>query len=608
MRIPLMPWSQVIIVALGLLAPIADANAMADPALAYETVEPARIKLGETATLRVISLDGYLEDIRLPTVPGLTFELVERAQGLEFVNGQTSQAWYILIRVTPQILGVFSIPGVTPKSPAVALEVVTDDSPGAFTSHAQRPPQPSPSPSRPISNAPVPKGIRLEAGGAAFVQLTVPTRPVYVGENIPVDIELGLRPDVVTSLNGLPALKGSDFTLNNVSKQPLRRDQIIDGNPFLIMTWHSALTVVKPGNFPLSVEAPLSVRVDTRSAEDRAFGNLLGWPFSQIPSKGAPPKDLTIASPAAELKVLPLPSQGRPSDFRGAIGDFQISGETSATRVAAGDPLTLRLRISGVGNFDRVDSPMLDHLDNWKTYPPKSSFTPSDVAGNKGEKVFEQPLIAALAGEQSLPALQFSYFNPMTQHYERAKTQPIRVTVSAALADLSLSAPAEARHPNGSSASSFARGLRPDHPQPQSSVRELRPLYFQAPFLGAPATLTLILAGSWLALRSRPERAVSKAAQRALTQLSSAARSGDPAAFFEAARKALLQAFAERWRMSPDQITPTELKARLGRAGEDIERLFALADEAKYSDRDPGSADLQRWLALVRGQLADGPE
>jgi len=56
--------------------------------------------------------------------------------------------------------------------------------------------------------------------------------------------------------------------------------------------------------------------------------------------------------------------------------------------------------------------------------------------------------------------------------------------------------------------------------------------------------------------------------------------------------------------MPPDQITSTELKARLGAASEDIERLFALADEAQYSHQAPDGKDFQRWLGLVRGQLA----
>jgi len=69
---------QWVIAVLALLVPFADANAAGNPALAYETVEPARIRLGETATIRITSLDGYLEDFHLPSVPGLTFEMVGR--------------------------------------------------------------------------------------------------------------------------------------------------------------------------------------------------------------------------------------------------------------------------------------------------------------------------------------------------------------------------------------------------------------------------------------------------------------------------------------------------------------------------------------------------
>ena len=57
--------------------------------------------------------------------------------------------------------------------------------------------------------------------------------------------------------------------------------------------------------------------------------------------------------------------------------------------------------------------------------------------------------------------------------------------------------------------------------------------------------------------------------------------------------------------MPVDQITVAELKARLGTKGEDVERLFAIADEARYSDNQPGGTDFQRWLSLIRGQLAD---
>src|SRR6185312_15972879 len=335
-----------------------------------------------------------------------------------------------------------------------------------------------------------------------------------------------------------------------------------------------------------------TVTLDARSDVDRELSAMMGWPFAKSMSRSSAPKDMKIASPSSELKVLPLPTRGRPGDFSGAVGDFEVSSDVAPTRVAAGDPLTLHLRVSGVGNFDRVDSAMLDHLDHWKTYPPKSSFKASDAAQTHGEKVFEQPLIAELPGEQTIPALEFSYFNPRTQQYERAHTQPIKIMVAASLADSALGVPAALHGPK----SAFAQSLRPDHTRARASVGELRPLYFRPSFLTVPAALALILAASWIAVRPQPERATSKAARRALVQLEAAARSDDSSTFFALARATLLQTFAVRWGISPDRITSTELKARLGTAGDDVERLFALADEVQYAQQASDGRDFQRWL------------
>ncbi len=592
-------WTQWVVAFLGVLAPLATANAVAmadaiaDPALAYETLEPSRIRLGDSAIIRVTSLDGYLKTVALPTVPGVRFEILGRSQGLELVNGKSIPATYILIRVTPQFLGVFTIPGLTPKARTLGLEVVSGNEPNPYAFHSHKPAP------LPVAPAPIPKDLQLKAGGAAFVQLIIPTRAAYVGESVPVDIEVGIRPGIVTSLNGPPALTSSDFTLNDLSRRPIRREQVIEGSPFVILTWHTMLAAVKSGDFSLSVETPLSVRINSHSAEDMAFAAKLGWPFSQIIYNGIPPKDIKVPSPSSELRVLPLPTQGQPEDFTGAVGDFQVSSEITPAVVAAGDPQTFRLHISGTGNFDRVDSRLFEHLEHWKTYPPKSSFTPSDTAGYRGEKVFEQPLIAALPGEQSIPSLAFSYFNPNTRQYERARTQPIKVTIAAPLADTLPSALAATQ----SLDATRLPGLRRDHPHPRNEGRELRPLYFQAPFLMVPTALGLILAGSWLAVRPYPARTVSKAAARALAQLEVAARSADPSSFFEVARKLLLQTFAARWQMSPDRITSTELKARLGTESEDIERLFALADEVRYSGYEPRATDFQHWRALIHRHL-----
>ena len=592
-----MRWIKVIIAGLYLLATGEYARAQSLDELAYETVEPSRIKLGESAIIRVTSF-GRIKDIALPTIPGLVFEAIGRSQGFDFVNGATIAATFYTIRVTPQFTGMFSIPGLTPNSRSVGLEVIKGDEPNPYVWRSQ---QPAPAPVRIAS---LPKGVQLQAGGAAFIHVAIPPRPIYVGESVPVEIEVGLRPGIVTTLNGLPTLKGSDFTFNKLSKQPERREETIQGGAFVLLTWHSALTAIKAGDFALSAETPLTVRMSSLSAADRAVASRLAFPLLQSMYNGVAPRDTTIESAPIKLKVLPLPTEGQPANFSGAVGDFQVSSDVSPASVAAGEPLTLRLHISGAGNFDRVDSTMFDHLDHWKTYPAKSSFIPIDAVGNEGEKVFEQPLISAQPGEQSIPGLEFSYFNPNTRRYERAQTPAITVVVATFLANGSLTALTGAQALNGAAATAAAHGLRPDHARPQGSVSDLRPLYLRVPFLAIPTALALLLAGSWFAVRPNAARATSKVAERALAQLDAAARAGDSSSFFEAVEAALLQTFAARWQIPADQITVAHLKARLGTAGEDFERLFASADEAKYSDRRSGGTDFQHWISLIRGQLA----
>jgi len=48
----------------------------------------------------------------------------------------------------------------------------------------------------------------------------------------------------------------------------------------------------------------------------------------------------------------------------------------------------------------------------WKTYDPKATFNPTDPTGYRGEKIFEQPLIAAQPGTHTIRPLNFSYFDP----------------------------------------------------------------------------------------------------------------------------------------------------------------------------------------------------
>jgi hypothetical protein len=83
-----------------------------------------------------------------------------------------------------------------------------------------------------------------------------------------------------------------------------------------------------------------------------------------------------------------------------------------------------------------------------------------------------------------------------------------------------------------------------------------------------------------------------------------AARAGDGARFLALARRAVQELLAVRWQTAPELITAAEVESRLEHDadGQEIRRLFALADEAIYAGRAIPGADLARWTELVRRQ------
>jgi hypothetical protein len=577
------------------------APSMADEPLVYATIQPAQITLGESARFTITNIGEVMAPVSLPVVSGLQFEIIGRTHQIEIVNGTTLPSSSIVVRVTPQVAGIFTIPGITPKSQPLVLQVNAVPGQSAAQSGA-----PAPNPRPPILSGSIPKGVHMTEDGSAYLRLSVPKREIYVGESIPVEIELGARSGFVSSLNGLPRLAGDDFTLNDLSRQPERTERLIDGQPFVTLTWRSVLAVVKPGVYSLVAEAPLTVKIRTRPRKESLLDDRFGDPFWQNLFGATVQKDIKVASPPSELKVLALPSEGRPADFHGAIGTFNIESDISPVRTEVGDPLTLRMRVIGSGNFDRVESNMLERIDQWKTYPPKSTFTTSDPIRRKGEKTFEQPLIALKPGVQALPPLTFSYFDPNTQRYETARSAPLSVTITPSAADaLTTKPPASAPD----SVDKFAGRLRPDHPDGGTRTNSLIPLYLQPRFLAIPSLLTLALVGGWATARRRKHwsaalsRVNSKAIKRALAQMERAARSGDEAAFFNSARSALQQALAERWQVSPDEVTMAEIESRVGIEGDELRQLFALADESKYSGHGLLDVDFSRWTQVVRRQL-----
>jgi BatD DUF11 like domain len=577
------------------------------------TIEPSQIALGESAQLTIMTSGNGALALPLPVVSGLEFRVIGQSRRIEIVNGATISSTSTIIRVTPEEAGVFTIPGPTPKSPPLVLRV-TQGNGGA----------PSISPSSPgssglkslIPGGSEANGIRLTADGSAFVRFEMPKREIYVGESVPAVIQVGMRDGFASSINSLPKLNSADFTLNNLSLQPERTAKSIDGKPFTLYTWHSLLAAIKPGTYALTFGAPLTVRIRTQPRGDSMLDDLLGDPFMQNFFGATVSKNITVTSPETAIKVLPLPAQGRPAEFTGAVGSFKISTDISSATNTAGDPLTLRMHVNGSGNFDRVESNMLAGDGQWKTYQPKAAFSQADSSGYRGEKTFEQPLVALQPGVQTIPPLAFSFFDPGTRRYETVRSAPLRVTVSPSAADSAASPPSVLANVAAPPGDAMHGGLRPDHAEAAARTVSLIPWYLRPRYLGVASTLALLFGGGWVALHRRErnardlqrqrERLRREAGEACLKRMAAAAATRDTALFFSSARSALQQYLSAAWQIEPEHVTSAELDARLGLDAGDIRQLFVLADEANYSGDAPQAADFDRWTSIVRRSMFTG--
>jgi len=603
--------------AVGLL--LMGAPAFAAPAgTALQSIEPSTISLGASAQLTITSIGSEMPAITPPMVPGLEFLAVGQSQQVQIINGVTSSRTTVTYQVIPQQAGVFSIPSALPGAEPVVLTVNR----GSGSAPAG---QTTPGGSAQGTQTQTPSSLpadttRQGASGAAFVRLRLSKHELYVGEMVPVDIQVGARDGMVASLNGPPTLNGDAFTLSKLPENPTRTEEIVDGKPFIVFTWHTALVAVKPGTLSLMMDTPLTVRVTTPGRpgggffSGSGFEDLFNDPAFQNFFGTTTQRDVTVSSAPETFTVLPLPDEGRPEDFNGAVGKFAISADLSQDKAGEGDPVTLRMRVTGEGDFERVSSPMLQDADGWKTYTPTAKFKAEDEIGYRGEKVFEQPLISLQPGTRTVPEVHFSWFDPSTRRYEQAHTEPLTVAITPAPGGGSpATGPLSASSGDASSpaATQAAQSWRPDHPDNGGGrTGTLTPHFFQPAYLALPPLVLIALSTAWFWLRREEQQARAVRVEPFMlpsveslgTEMDGYAAAGDVQSFFGAARRALCAALASKCCLSQPEVTTEEVVSRLG-ADNEIARTLLLADEAAYSNLKLTPLDFRQCKRIVLRNL-----
>lgn len=132
----------------------------------------------------------------------------------------------------------------------------------------------------------------------------------------------------------------------------------------------------------------------------------------------------TLKTNLLKLTVQPLPEVGKPTQFTGAVGEYQISAQVDRSAIEAGRALTLSLQISGRGSMQTVTAPKLPAI------PGVVVNGPNLVEGSvPTTQTYAYVLIPARSGTLRIPAIAYTYFDPSRAVYATAQTTPIPVSV-----------------------------------------------------------------------------------------------------------------------------------------------------------------------------------
>jgi len=434
-----------------------------------------------------------------------------------------------------------------------------------------------------------------------FLRAIVDHTDVYVGEQVTMTLWIFSRVDLseVTALN-LPKLDGFWSEDIDSPTQLAGEQKVINGIPYrAYMLKRRALYPVKPG----------TVTVDAAEVDV-----ITGFLFAN--------RRVHRKSNEIEVKVKPLPSQGRPPGFNSNnVGSWRVSAEATQTEVELGQPVTVRVTLEGKGNLRNVALPALTGPSSVRIYDPTTTDTMAMPRGKiGGRRVQEYLVLAQQTGQFTLPALTFNFFDPETGHYETSRTDPITLTVrpGSGTPPPSTGSPGSAAQAQAPDAKNVlnAGGLRPLRYSADFTARQ-EPLWkrgFFAPAMAAPVVLWLgVLAVGFVRARlSREDEGsrTKKRAREARKRLAAAEQlkaAGSSDAFYGEVEKALLHFLEAKLGVPVGGLTREGLteKLRAARVPEERQqRVLRVLSECERGRFAPGAEGAAREQVLEDAEAA----
>jgi hypothetical protein len=362
-----------------------------------------KIAVGEKGVYAIQVDNGTLDEApRTIDAPGLAIVFQGQNSNLRIINGVSNNQTIYYYTISGDAEGTFTIPALTlkvrgePHTTKTAEVVIFKRKPGDLT---------------------------LDASKPYFLRLTTPKTSLYVNQIVPLELTAFVRGQGSIYEIGAPDLKNENMVVQPFQRNVAQASIAIDAYEYSTAKVQSAIYPIQPGEQVLQ-PATLRCRFIDRSARSgEGFRSL----FTQTVTRDLQSNSLTF-------NVKPLPKEGKPATFSGAVGDFDMEISASPLKLKTGDPISVDITIKGVGNFEMLAAPdfLMENPGSWQTYDARKIIDPNEKSDGvlSGKSTFTQIVIPKEIASE-LPPFEFSFFDPNTEKYVTRRTNPIPLEITA---------------------------------------------------------------------------------------------------------------------------------------------------------------------------------
>lgn len=544
---------------------------------------PTHVAVGEQFQLRYVVNTTDVKNFHLGNIPD-AFEVLigpstSTQQSFSFVNGHTSQQssvtyTYVLMAHKNGTFVIPSAKAVVAGNNAVSSALKINVSGKSQSGGGQYNQQP-----RRVDRA----GANI-SGNDLFLRASANKHKVYEQEPILLTYKVYTQVELTALEGKMPDLKGFHTQEIPLPQQKTFHIENVNGKPYNCVTWSQYVMFPQMTGKLTIPSLTFKGIVMQRNPNVDPFEAFFNGGSGYVEVK----KDFT--APSVDIEVLPLPT--KPADFSGGVGHFTISSSIDKNKVKAGDPINVRVVVSGVGNMKLLKQPELNVPKDFEKYDAKiTDKTKLTADGVTGSMIYDILVVPRNMGKYVIPAVKFVYFDTATHQYKTLQTQPHEIEV-------------EKGSGNGGSGTYSKYSDNDIHDiMPGESTKQLADkTFFQTPvYLGSIVAMLVAFVVLCIIFRKRAmdlndmiamkSKKANKVATKRLRKARGYMKQNKSEAFYDEVLRALWGYVSDKLAMPSEQLSRENISETLAQRGtpeEVINSFLAAIDECEYARYAPG--------------------